>query len=129
MDGWKMFNDKCYKYITERKSLVDAQNFCRSFHNGDLVSITSRQIGDFLRSYTDIDDGIWTGAFYAESDDWVWSDNSRWGYTNWNRGQPDIYGGGYLRKNVRLLSNGRWSVASSDTLREGTIKKRGEPSF
>ena len=49
-NGWKEYNGKCYKYLDDRKTFVDAEYFCNLI-DGNLVAINSQDEQDFLQTY------------------------------------------------------------------------------
>ena len=50
------------------------------------------------------------GSDKRKEGDWVWSDNSKWSYTNWAPGQPDNKTG----EDCLLTENGMWLDTSCD---------------
>uniref|UniRef100_A0AC34QGC2 C-type lectin domain-containing protein n=1 Tax=Panagrolaimus sp. JU765 TaxID=591449 RepID=A0AC34QGC2_9BILA len=78
---------KCFLYVPDQKSFVDAQSYCQS-QNGNLASITNgfdnHLIADHARSKFQ---GQWVflGASVINSDSgtWTWFDDSHVKFTNW----------------------------------------------
>jgi len=90
--GWTFspITKKCYKVITSPKFWDDARSDCRSVSGGELASVTSSQINDFLRTLTK--SLSWVGG-YRSGSNWFWTDGSSFSYTNWNVNEPNNAGG------------------------------------
>lgn len=59
--GWKWENS-CYHVVTEKKSWKNAENHCRNYYNGHLVSILDK-LEDVFLDYisSNIRDKLWIG--------------------------------------------------------------------
>jgi len=90
--GWTFsaITRKCYKVITSPKFWDDARSDCRSVSGGELASVTSSQINDFLRTLTK--SLSWVGG-YRSGSNWLWTDGSSFSYTNWSENEPNNAGG------------------------------------
>lgn len=80
---------------------------------GHLASIRSQAENDFIHStfgnFAGVDRRLWIGFNDRDLEgQWVWSDGSEPGYTNWNPGEPNNSGG--IEHYAEMLgSNGRWN--------------------
>uniref|UniRef100_A0A7M5X072 C-type lectin domain-containing protein n=1 Tax=Clytia hemisphaerica TaxID=252671 RepID=A0A7M5X072_9CNID len=89
------FNGK--RYILENAALTwsGAEADCVS-RRGHLASIQSDAEANFF-NFVASNRQIWLGATKTlnspPSDDWKWSDDTCWSYTNWNVGEPNNGGG------------------------------------
>ena len=94
-DGWSgdTSSTLCYQYVSSSELWEDAQDYCQNL-GGELASVTSSDINDFLTTLTE--DPAWVGG-YKNDGNWNWSDGSTFNYTNWGTSgstqQPDNSGG------------------------------------
>jgi len=92
-DGWEAYGtEKCFKIFLERKSFVEAQQYCRQL-SSNLASIHSVEENNFLVAYILRDlstsqlEGFWLGGM-KKGPVWFWLDLSPYGYVNWVPGNP-----------------------------------------
>lgn len=94
-DGdWKPYKDeKCLK-VFDTAGLVsceEAESFCKQKYGANLVSIGVKDKQKFLENFLKsqgIVDYVWIGLKYESDDDYVWSDNAEFHYSNWASGSP-----------------------------------------
>ena len=99
-----------YKLYREgKKSWDEAEAHCRR-EGGQLASIHSKDEQAMAAEAAD-GNNVWIGGRRKGMEEqWHWSDNSPWGFTNWQDGRGDSYDGSLL-----LQSTGAWY----DTLSHG----------
>ena len=121
-NGWISYTgaqDKCVKVFAEKKTFVDAMEFCqnvRSGGNGNLVSIhnafQNAQTATLAHN-TDPQCNYWIGLSDADgSGNYTWADSSKVDYTFWKSGQP-VTSDGMSMAYLSLSDNNHW-VSSSD---------------
>ncbi|KAK7881150.1 hypothetical protein WMY93_029559 [Mugilogobius chulae] len=91
-EGWTKFGSRCFKFISERKTWLDAEKSCLSL-GANLVSIHSAEendfISDLIKTATGSSTITWIGGSDAvQEGQWLWSDGSAWDFTSWYPGQP-----------------------------------------
>ena len=76
-----------YSLYREYKTWTEAEAHCRS-ENGQLVSIHSE---DEQTLAVKVADGsrVWLNGRRKDGEEWHWTDNSTWGFTNWKDGCSD----------------------------------------
>ena len=107
LTGWKSFQERCYKVFSETKTWPEAKRYCESV-NGNLASITSEQINDFI---TDLvaKSGVeypWIGG--KLNCDFEWTDGTPFDFTKWDiqwDGQPNECTQSY---GCVEIVNGKW---------------------
>ncbi|MGN0580939.1 MAG: C-type lectin domain-containing protein [Ruminococcus sp.] len=80
------FQDHTYQYFDASMSWTDAENMCIEM-GGHLASINSTAEQSFLMRLTDnvSTENIWIGGYYDTlTNQWKWTDNSDFSYTNWD---------------------------------------------
>merc|ERR1712242_41985 len=92
--GWEFNQDnqKCYKYVGEKKTWGESQEYCIARAPnpfGDLATAPDKKTNEFISSVNK--NRGWIGGF--KNPGWTWSDGSEWGFTSWGKGQPDNAGG------------------------------------
>ena len=73
---------KCSSLSSLQVSWVEAESTCVSY-GGHLASINSDDDSIFLGSSVAAGNDVWIGAFSRKIDEWVWSDDTEWGYEQW----------------------------------------------
>ncbi|KAK7156661.1 hypothetical protein R3I94_006641 [Phoxinus phoxinus] len=86
---WIEFGHHCYKYFSQLTNWITAERNCQS-HGANLASVHNKLENDFLlsrlpssstRSWVGAHDGVQEG-------EWLWSDGTKFFYTNWCPGEP-----------------------------------------
>ncbi|XP_034746453.1 galactose-specific lectin nattectin-like [Etheostoma cragini] len=104
-EGWaQMGNNRCVKAFFDNKHIyhTDAENACKKFPNGHLVSIHNdveqNQVICAMYRVSTRDSNYWIGAYLTESGysfaivcKWFWTDDTPFAYTCWAGGKPDFY--------------------------------------
>jgi len=103
-----------YKVFDEPMAWTEARDACEAA-GGYLACISTSDEQAFIQELIkDSDKGnIWIGGYYSRPDrSWHWVDGSDWGYTNWDKSQPDNYTGDefYLRMKNRYTQYEYWEA-------------------
>ncbi len=127
-DGYQLFNDHYYKFISTPSTWMDARNNAGSYNGrqGYLANITSSSENDFIKSNFTNTGWIGAGDIAAEGS-WKWLDGPEEGnslqYKPWMRNQPDNMGGAGTPTDVNRAgehfastTNGSWSDNNNQTL-------------
>ena len=89
--GWDQNGDHCYYFSNFKTNWADAEDFCQS--NGThLASVNSMATNNYMVSELatrGIDKAWFGGNDIEEEGTWTWTDRSSWGFTFWNKGQPN----------------------------------------
>ena len=117
-DGWSHFNLSCYILIKKSLSWSVAEGYCNKL-GGHLASVHSLEENDFISGLADGE--YWIGANDMKTEgQWVWSDGSALGYTNWFAGEPNDSSPPYYGRedcmHYRKYSSGRkqWNDQNCD---------------
>ncbi|XP_032365739.1 galactose-specific lectin nattectin [Etheostoma spectabile] len=91
--GWTQFGSRCFGFVFQGKSWIDAENFCKAA-GGNLASVHSEEEQVFLKLFINLVTGeyrrTWIGGFDSVQEGvWMWSDGSTLDYKRWDDGQPD----------------------------------------
>ncbi|CAH1779946.1 unnamed protein product [Owenia fusiformis] len=97
-DDWKFYNGYCY-YVgkggdEENLEFMNAHGWCRS-NGGALASIHSQEEQDFLWGLirpTSFEK-VYIGLNELDQNGWLWIDRTPTDYVNWNKGEPNDWGG------------------------------------
>ncbi|XP_062611006.1 uncharacterized protein LOC134272855 [Saccostrea cucullata] len=90
--------DFCIKFFSEDESYDGAKEKCKTFHGGNLVKIDRKlkqqEVEDYLDTVShslDSDEQIRIAGYHSMDNEWVYDDNQKLTYFNWNteRDQPD----------------------------------------
>ena len=88
--GWDYFEGKCYRITDERQNWNDSQASCQSM-DSTLASVHDPKTNSFI--YNLARSTFWVGGMRtglgSGKENFAWSDNSPFDYTNWAKGQPD----------------------------------------
>ena len=124
-DGWSgdTSSTLCYQYVSSYESWTDASSYCQNL-GGELASVTSSDINDFLTTLTE--DMAWIGGYKDDEGNWNWSDGSTFDYTNWASTptqQPDNAGGDQDKIQINWRSSqigvGFWDDLDTDHYASG----------
>uniref|UniRef100_W5MQN5 C-type lectin domain-containing protein n=2 Tax=Lepisosteus oculatus TaxID=7918 RepID=W5MQN5_LEPOC len=91
--GWVNFEKRCFQYIRQEKTWVDAELDCIS-KGGNLASVHSEEEHQFLKQQISSKEiPMWLGGTdcYKEGT-WFWSDGAQWNWVKWNTGEPNNAG-------------------------------------
>ncbi|XP_039631401.1 lectin-like [Polypterus senegalus] len=74
------------------KTWVEAEAFCLNL-GGHLASVHNADANKYITSFIKSKDSsgpvTWLGASDCQQVSvWLWTDGSKWDYTNWNKGEP-----------------------------------------
>ncbi|GFS75495.1 brevican core protein [Nephila pilipes] len=93
--GWFSFGDMCYKMggkkMMARLTWEKAAENCREEHNGNLVTIDSKELQDFLTTFLGLSakGSVWIGLHDRLNEtNYIWEDGSPVNYTNWEPHEP-----------------------------------------
>ena len=111
---WLAFRDNCYLHVIEKKTFVDAEQFCSTFSKpgrpAHLVSIADSEENDFILQYAMAVNkrNFWIGYNDIEFEGiYVWMDGSMAGFEQWAAGEPS-FTGRYVQDCTQMYTNGRW---------------------
>jgi len=132
--GWSKFQEKCYRYFSEKITWTEARDFCRS-KMADLPSINFVEENDFVSGLC-LEGVCWLGGRRGLDDRFYWNDGALLGFTNWRDGEPNDWpsnGGG---EDCMEAVGKEWNdipcsrrggvVCEMDRGRSGKIKKNSE---
>uniref|UniRef100_UPI0037E96442 C-type mannose receptor 2-like n=1 Tax=Semicossyphus pulcher TaxID=241346 RepID=UPI0037E96442 len=90
---WSHFNGRYFRYFPTCRTWAQAEKACQSV-GGNLASVHNIEeyhaIQRLILSSSHAQKEAWVGGFDAPEDGvWLWSDGSRFVYTNWCRGEPN----------------------------------------
>ncbi|GIY52804.1 secretory phospholipase A2 receptor [Caerostris darwini] len=93
--GWFSFGDMCYRLGGKKRSGMltweKAEEYCREEHNGNLVTVHSQELQDFLTAFLmqSAQYRVWIGLHDRINEtDYKWEDGSPVNYTNWEPSEP-----------------------------------------
>ena len=104
-----MYNGHIYKIFTVSLSWFDAYTYCQNL-GGHLVTITSEEEQTFIETYMrsqSFNKEAWNGA-YNDGTNWQWITDEEFDYTNWDKSQPDTYGGYQFFGSLNWNTFGKW---------------------
>ncbi|XP_014829528.1 PREDICTED: ladderlectin-like [Poecilia mexicana] len=95
--GWTQINSRCFQYVLKPMSWARAERNCLSM-GANLGSVQDlneyRQIQAMIATASYEVKTAWIGGTDAqELNIWLWSDGSRFTYTDWCSGEPSNYEG------------------------------------
>ena len=85
--GWTE-DVRMFTFHVNSKSWLEAELECQR-EGGHLVSVTSDEMNQLVKHMAGDNREVWLGGkreYGLQGGEWVWSDKSTWGYTNWNNG-------------------------------------------
>ncbi|XP_031416906.1 ladderlectin-like isoform X2 [Clupea harengus] len=95
---WFRYGTRCFKFVSEARSWAKSESHCVAM-GGNLASVHSivehSFIQELIREHTQGTPRTWIGGYDAvEEGRWLWSDGSRFDYTDWSPGEPNNQYGG-----------------------------------
>ncbi|XP_033727772.1 perlucin-like [Pecten maximus] len=126
--AFQQYGESCYKVFTFPSSWIDAKKFCMVF-GGDLVKIETQSeetmleqvLNDVHVNRTAKVENYWVdGSDVLSEGDWMWVGTPGYsqfidnGYTHWEQGQPDNYGGAENCIQIRYDFNLFWNDEDCD---------------
>ncbi|XDV32058.1 hypothetical protein PO909_002955 [Leuciscus waleckii] len=107
--GWINFGLRCYKYFSHSTNWITAERNCLSL-GGNLASVHNKLENDFLLSLLTSSTRSWVGAHDGvQEGQWLWSDGTKFFYTNWCPGEPNDQHENCLE--INWTSNHCWNNA------------------
>ena len=109
---WYTYGSRCFKFVSIPQSWADSEQHCLAL-GGNLASVHSPLEYQFMQALTKDTNGhlpdTWLGGFDAVKEGlWMWSDGSRFSYTNWNTDEPNNAGGGEDCLQMNAASEKLW---------------------
>uniref|UniRef100_UPI003D9E6012 ladderlectin-like n=1 Tax=Halichoeres trimaculatus TaxID=147232 RepID=UPI003D9E6012 len=91
--GWARYHDRCFLYVGTMKTWALAERHCQAL-GGNLASVHNDAEDSFIKELihmvTNEFPRTWIGGSDAQQEGiWLWSDGSRFTFTNWCSGQPN----------------------------------------
>nr|XP_039270230.1 uncharacterized protein LOC120344952 [Styela clava] len=134
-NGYKLYGDACFKYMSTSATWDDARTMCQNEGKGiDLVSIYQGYENNMIKSmfWQSISaDSMWIGMQYQTTTStpltpidsltaspiltettFTWADGWPVEYTNWGVGEPDVETASQSSGCVYMNRDGSWSVVS-----------------
>ncbi|XP_038124040.1 galactose-specific lectin nattectin-like [Cyprinodon tularosa] len=95
--GWSEYNGNCYHYVSMPLDWASAERHCMSM-GGHLASVHNlreyHNIQHVIRMASYGSNAAWIGGSNAQKTSiWLWSDGSRFHYTNWCPREPNNWRG------------------------------------
>ncbi|KAG2463861.1 lectin-like isoform X1 [Polypterus senegalus] len=93
--NWVGSKARYYKFVEKKKTFYTAEKFCKQQgDDANLASIHSlkenKDVFDTALKITSSVRRFWIGGLrFPKSSYFIWTDGSKWDYTNWVYGQPD----------------------------------------
>nr|XP_006132086.1 C-type lectin domain family 4 member G isoform X1 [Pelodiscus sinensis] len=116
--NWLLYAGTCYYFSTERKHWSYAKQACTD-QGGQLIIIDNEQEQEFLAKNAK-GKQYWIGLHDINNEGtFIWVDNNPLSYSNWNRGEPNDYGGG--EDCVMMFRDGKWNDMPCAASEEGWI--------
>ena len=93
----------------------EAREHCQMASGGDLASIPDEDTNRFLQTLTQENADVWVGGHRSNDngEEWVWSDETPWHYSNWFEGMPDYLGGVQTHLSFNIDESGHWDDDSA----------------
>ncbi|XP_059210792.1 ladderlectin-like [Centropristis striata] len=94
---WTNINGRCFHYFPAPMTWAKAERNCQSM-GGNLASVHDVQeyhgVQSLIKTATYQSKEAWIGASDAQEEGvWLWTDGSRFSYTNWCPGEPNNWRG------------------------------------
>nr|AAI50375.1 Zgc:171670 protein [Danio rerio] len=123
--GWSGSGSRCFRFFSRSVNWVTAERNCQSL-GGNLASVHDQVENDFLLTLVPGSTRCWIGGHDGEQDgQWLWSDGSVYGYTNWCSGEPS--GGSEHCLEINWTSNRCWNDQGCSTRMGYLCAKRRVP--
>uniref|UniRef100_A0A8C7J1C1 C-type lectin domain-containing protein n=1 Tax=Oncorhynchus kisutch TaxID=8019 RepID=A0A8C7J1C1_ONCKI len=109
---WHPYGSRCFRFVSIPQSWSDSEQNCLAL-GGNLASVNNLLEYQFMQALTKNTNGhlpdTWIGGFDAVKEGlWMWSDGSRFDYTNWNIGEPNNAGEGEDCLQMNAASEKLW---------------------
>ncbi|XP_069106627.1 perlucin-like [Argopecten irradians] len=126
--AFQQYDESCYKVFVETATWIDAKKYCQIF-GGDLVKIETQEeettleqvLNDVHANRTAKIENYWVdGSDVLTEGEWRWVGTPGYsqliagGYSNWEDGQPDNYGGSENCIQIRYDFNMHWNDEDCD---------------
>ena len=130
-EGWKKYENSCYKTVIATKAWNEAENDCVN-RGAHLASIHSPEEITFVSMLHDQNNPYlsWIGGLRDGKGSFKWQDGSTFKYENWALGQPDNDGGNedciYFFSDPGQVYHEKWNdiECSYNILIEGYVCKK-----
>ncbi|XP_054878128.1 galactose-specific lectin nattectin-like [Poeciliopsis prolifica] len=95
--GWNNYGNRCFIFQNNQTDWATAERACHRY-GGNLASVHNKGEFTFLQKLIRFEKGsyqrTWLGGHDAEKEGvWLWSDGSRFSFTQWGTGEPNNLGG------------------------------------
>ena len=109
------YNNHYYKIFDDGLTWYEASKRCKEL-GGHLVTITSQEeqaaIQSILLYSGKKKNYYWTAGFSVEQDNWQWTTNEEFTYTNWAKGEPNNdLGNEFI---ISIYNSGEWNDCPAD---------------
>ncbi|XP_041036056.1 CD209 antigen-like protein E isoform X3 [Carcharodon carcharias] len=108
--GWKIHNQHCYRFSTDKVNWESAKQQCES-QNSHLIIINTEQEQNFIKKSIENNPGdYWIGLTDRESEgNWKWVDGTQVSFTQWYEGEPNNSKG---NENCAIIRRTDWNDVS-----------------
>ncbi|KAL6491095.1 hypothetical protein MHYP_G00014400 [Metynnis hypsauchen] len=94
---WVRYQGHCFFYISQALDWASAEAHCLTL-GAHLVSVHSeseyKMVKAFIRTHDNKENPTWLGLSNCQKrGSWFWSDGSKFGYSKWNRNEPNALNG------------------------------------
>uniref|UniRef100_A0A4W5RP91 C-type lectin domain-containing protein n=1 Tax=Hucho hucho TaxID=62062 RepID=A0A4W5RP91_9TELE len=95
--GWTKYKSRCFMFVNTAMTWPQAESYCLSL-GANLASVhnywENYNLQQLVLKNTGQHHATWIGGSDAvQNRQWFWSDGSKFDYQNWERGEPNNYGG------------------------------------
>ncbi|XP_059426259.1 ladderlectin-like [Carassius carassius] len=88
-DGWSNFGARCYNFFSQLATWSEAERNCIAL-GANLASVHDDEENYFLLDLLPPSTRCWIGGHDAvEEGEWLWSDGTKFDYTNWCDREPN----------------------------------------
>uniref|UniRef100_A0A3B5R4Q2 C-type lectin domain-containing protein n=1 Tax=Xiphophorus maculatus TaxID=8083 RepID=A0A3B5R4Q2_XIPMA len=109
--GWSWFDRRCFMFLSNEMSWASAEKYCLQL-DSHLASYHSTGEYNFIRENIFYASGkhtqTWVGMFFQEGV-WMWSDGSKFIFSNWAASEPKNDGGVEHCMNINVGGIYYWS--------------------